>query len=143
MKFGPVPLAQAEGGVLAHSLSYPGLTLRKGTVLEAHHVSALAALGVEDVTIARMEPGDLPENEAAATIAAALVPDPDAQNLRLDAPFTGRCNVFATQSGVFDVDAAAITALNSVDPAITLATLPPMTRVAAGDMLVTLKIIPY
>ncbi|MEM6465406.1 MAG: molybdopterin-binding/glycosyltransferase family 2 protein [Pseudomonadota bacterium] len=143
MKFGPVPLAQAEGGVLAHSLSYPRLTLRKGTVLEAHHVSALSALGVEDVTIARMEPGDLPENEAAGKIAAALVPDPDAQNLRLDAPFTGRCNVFATQSGVFDVDAVAITALNSVDPAITLATLPPMTRVAEGDMLVTLKIIPY
>ena len=41
------------------------------------------------------------------------------------------------------VDAAAVDALNAVDPAITLATLPDWARVRPRQMVATVKIIPY
>ena len=41
------------------------------------------------------------------------------------------------------VDAAAVAALNAVDPAITLATLPDFARVRPRQMVATVKIIPY
>ena len=143
MKFGPVPLDTALGAILAHS--HPGAEgrLRKGRVLEAADLAALAAEGCSSVVVAQLEPGDLDENTAAARLAAALVPDPVAQGLNRSDAFTGRVNLNATGPGIVDLDAAAIHDLNRVDPAITLATLPRFCRVEAGTLVGTVKIISY
>ncbi|MEM8787494.1 MAG: molybdopterin-binding/glycosyltransferase family 2 protein [Pseudomonadota bacterium] len=143
MKFGPVPLAQASGAVLAHSVQAGGRRLRKGRVLDAADLDALRAAGVEAVTVARLAPGDVTEDDAAARLAAALIPDAPAARVRIDAPFTGRVNVLADAAGLVRIDAASVNALNAIDPGITLATLPDLTRVAPGMMLATVKIIPY
>ena len=45
--------------------------------------------------------------------------------------------------GVAVMDVAALTALNAVNPMITLATLPPFQQVGAGQMVGTVKIISY
>ena len=42
MNFGPVPVADAVGAILAHSVRLDGRRLRKGVVLTARDVSALA-----------------------------------------------------------------------------------------------------
>lgn len=141
MRFGPVPLAEAEGAVLAHSLTADGLRLKKGRVLGAGDVSALRGAGVSEVTVARLDAGDLAEDAAAEAVAAALVPEGEA--VSGSAPFTGRVNLFAAAAGVLRVDAAAVAALNALDPGITLATLPDLARVAPRQMLATVKIIPY
>jgi molybdenum cofactor cytidylyltransferase len=143
MKFGSVPLDAALGAILAHS--HPGAEgrLRKGRVLEAADLAALAAEGCSRVVVARLEPGDLDENTAAARLAAALVPDPVVQGLSRSDAFTGRVNLNATGPGIVDLDAAAIHDLNRVDPAITLATLPRFCRVEAGTLVGTVKIISY
>jgi molybdenum cofactor cytidylyltransferase len=143
MRFGPVPLSQAEGAILAHSELLPEGRLRKGEVLTAAHLAQLAAAGRDRVTVARLEPGDLPEDEAAARLAAALVPDPGGAALAVSAAFTGRVNLNAACPGVVEVDAQAVHALNRVHPAITLATLAPLARVAAGQLAGTVKIIAY
>ena len=143
MKFGCVPLAEAEGATLAHTVQALGLRLKKGTVLGPDHVDALREAGIGKVTVARLEDGDVGEDEAAGRLAAALVPDPEAAGLTVEAPFTGRVNLVAAQAGVFRADATMIHALNRVDPGITLATLPDYTRVSEGMMLATVKIIPY
>ncbi len=143
MRFGPVPLAQAEGAVLAHSLSAGGTRLRKGRLLGPADVAALAAAGVTEATVARLEPGDLSEDAAAEALARALAPDAGALGLSVSAPFTGRANLFAVAAGVLRVDAATVGRLNAVDPGITLATLPDWSRVAARQMIATVKIIPY
>ena len=107
-------------------------------------MAALAAAGVAEVTVARLEPGDLSEDAAAAAVARALAPDPAALGLsRVGAPFTGRVNLFAEAAGLLRVDAGAVAALNRVDPAITLATLPDLVRVRPRQMVATVKIIPY
>src|SRR5581483_4365372 len=57
--------------------------------------------------------------------------------------FTGRANLFAQTAGVLVVDKEAIDRLNRVDEAITLATLPAYKPVVAGEMIATVKIIPF
>ena len=142
MKFGPVPPGRAAGAILAHSLIAGGRRFRKGEVLSEEAAAALAAAGIEAVTVARLGPGDLGEDDAAARIAAALAPGSGA-GLRLSRPFTGRVNLYATRPGVLRVDAEAIRRVNALDPALTVATLPPLARVLPGQMAATVKIITY
>jgi molybdenum cofactor cytidylyltransferase len=143
MRFGPVAPEEAEGAVLAHSLSVGGLRLKKGRVLSAADAAALAAAGVAEVTVARLDSGDVSEDAAAVAVAEALAPEPAALGLARSAPFTGRVNLFAEAAGVLRVDAAAVAALNAVDPGVTLATLPDWARVTARQMVATIKVIPY
>jgi molybdenum cofactor cytidylyltransferase len=143
MKFGPVPLSEAEGALLAHSAQLPTGKLSKGTRLSAAHLEALAAEGMTEVIVARLGPHDLNENEAAARLAAALVPAPAQSGLRLTEAFTGRVNVVAEAAGIVEINIRAIEALNSVDPMITLATVPQYARVSPGMLVGTVKIISY
>jgi molybdenum cofactor cytidylyltransferase len=140
MQFGAVPLGQAEGAILAHSVMLPQGRLRKGAVLGAAEIAALASAGLSEVTVARLEAGDISEDAAADMLAGALLP---AEGLTRSQAFTGRVNVNATGPGVVEVDAAAVLALNRIDPAITLATLAPLCRVQAGTLVGTVKIIAY
>lgn len=141
MKFGPVPLEDAIGAILAHGL--PAASLSKGVVLEAGHITSLRAFGLSEVTVARLEDGDVGEDDAALRLAQALVPDPDRQGLRLTGAKTGRVNIMAHRAGLLMVDAARIAALNQVDPMVTFASLPDLKRVSAGVMVGTIKIISY
>ena len=143
MRFGAVPLDRAIGAVLGHSMVLGAGRLRKGQVLGAQEVHALQAAGVASVVVARLDLNDIGEDQAATRLAAALVPDPAAQFLSVTTAFTGRVNLNAVGAGVVCVDASAVLALNRIDPAITLATLAPFTRVAAGTLAGTVKIIAY
>lgn len=143
MRFGPVPVGAAQGAVLAHSLHLNGRKLPKGTVLNAAHVAALTAAGQAMVTVARLDPGDVGEDAAAKSLADALVPHPAAAGLSLSVPHTGRVNLNATRPGIVEVDAGAIHELNRIDPALTFATLPPLTRVTPGMLAGTVKVISY
>lgn len=139
MKFGSVPIDRAAGGIVAHAVRRPGLTLKKGDTVSAADVEALRAAGVQEVTVAQLEAGDIGEDEAAALLARKL----SGANLRIDPPFTGRCNIFATSAGVLLFDGPAIDAVNALDEAITFATLPALRAVVEGEMVATVKIIPF
>ena len=143
MQFGPVPLAQALGAILAHSVQVGSARLRKGMVLTAADLENLARLGVAEVTVARLTGDDVAEDAAAARLAAALVPDPTGQGLSVTAAFTGRVNLVASGPGLVELRLAALHVLNRIDTAITLATLAPLTRVARGTLVGTVKIIAY
>ena len=86
MKFGPVPMARAEGAILAHSVQTAGGKLPKGRVLSAQDVTVLLTGGLAEMTVARLEDGDLHEDAAAAQIAEALC----GPGLSMDAAVTGR-----------------------------------------------------
>jgi molybdenum cofactor cytidylyltransferase len=139
MKFGPVPLAQAEGGVAVHSIRKSDLVLKKGTLIGPAEIAALAQAGITEIVVARIEPGDVSEDAAAAGIAAAV----HGEGVRVDRAFTGRANLFAQNAGVLVVDKAGIDRLNEVDESITFATLPAYKPVVAGEMVATVKIIPF
>ena len=143
MRFGPVPLGEAEGAVLAHSVQLSAGRLRKGCILGPDDIAALRDTGVTEVIAARLDPDDLHEDAAALAVAQALVPDPHAAGLDLRPVGTGRVNLHARAAGVVEVLAHRVNTLNAVDPMITLATVPPWQRLAAGEMAATVKIISY
>ena len=139
MKFGPVPVRDAEGGVVAHAVRREGLVLKKGERIDASRVAALEAAGVANIVIARAEAGDIGEDEAAWALAQAIAGDA----VRAEKPFTGRANLFALKAGVLQVDAQVLDRINAIDEAITVATLHPWRAVVEGEMIGTVKIIPF
>jgi molybdenum cofactor cytidylyltransferase len=139
MKFGAVAPAEAKGAIVVHSIRTTGLVLKKGTVVGEGEVAALVAAGIPTITVARLEPGDVSEDVAAAEIAAAVAGD----GVHVERAFTGRANLFAQSAGVLVVDEAGIDRLNEVDPDITLATLEAFAPVVPGKMIATVKIIPF
>jgi molybdenum cofactor cytidylyltransferase len=143
MKFGQIPLAGAKGAILAHSVIQGGGRFRKGMLLGDDDLAGLGAAGVTHVTVAQFEAGDVGEDPAADRLARALVPDPSGAGLKLTTAFTGRVNLNAVGPGIVELETQAIHALNRVDPSITLATLAPYTRVTAGMLVGTVKIISY
>ncbi|MGB8038210.1 MAG: molybdopterin-binding/glycosyltransferase family 2 protein [Pseudolabrys sp.] len=139
MKFGAVPVADALGATAVHSIRQRDFVLKKGTRIGPAEIAGLTAAGVKEITVARLDPGDVSEDQAAADIAAAIGDG----GVRADRAFTGRCNLFAENAGILVVDKNAIDALNRIDEAITVATLPAYKPVVEGEMIATVKIIPF
>ncbi len=139
MKFGPVAPKDARGATAVHSIRQGELVLKKGTLIGDKEIAALDAAGVKEIVVARLDTGDVSEDEAAASIAAAVA----GEGTRTDRAFTGRCNLFAETAGVLVVDRDAVDRLNRVDEAVTLATLSAYKPVVEGEMIATVKIIPF
>ena len=139
MKFGPIPLGEAEGAIAAHSVRLAKGSIRKGTRLTAGHIERLAAEGHTAVIAALLEPGDLDENAAASRIATAIA----GTHIGAEEAFTGRANLHAKAAGVLTIDRELVDAVNRIDPGITFATLPDFAAVEADRMIATVKIIPF
>jgi molybdenum cofactor cytidylyltransferase len=139
MLFDRVQLPAACGATLAHSIRAGERLFRKGHVLSAADIDSLATAGVLEIVVARLDADDVGEDEAAARTARALA----GRSVRVGAAFTGRANLYAETHGLLRLDPEAVTWINSVDEAITLATLPPFARVVPRQMLATVKIIPF
>src|SRR5437763_7883344 len=139
MKFGPAAPADAIGGVTVHTLRQGSLTLKKGTTIGRAEVDALTRAGVKEIVVVRLEEGDISEDAAAASIAQAVAGD----GVNVERAFTGRANLFAAQAGVLVIDRAAVDRINAVDEAITFATLAAFKPVVEGEMVATVKLIPF
>ena len=139
MRFGHVPLAEAEGAILAHTRRLPGRVLRKGSVLDAAAIAALATEGLPGVIAARLDEGDVGENEAARRLANVVL----APGLRASVASTGRVNLQATVPGLVQVDRVALDRVNGVDEGLTVGTLPDAAPAAAREMVATIKVIPF
>ena len=139
MRFGRIPIAEAEGAISVHTLRFGDIALKKGSLVTADAAFRLSAHGIETLVAARLEPGDVGEDEAAARLAAAVADD----GIRLDEAFTGRANLFALAGGLLAIDAAQVDAINAIDESVTLATLPNWRPVVADEMVATVKIIPF
>lgn len=139
MKFGSVPVAEAQGCVLAHGINEGDVGFRKGCVLSAADIETLTRAGVAMVMVARLEPDDVPEDIAARRVGEAI----RGSGTELSAAMTGRSNIYATERGLVLVDTMSVNALNATHESITLATLAPFETVERRQMLATIKVIPY
>ena len=140
MKFGPVPLDQAEGRILGHNVAGPDgkRLLRKGKALRREDVESLRGLGRRAVYVAELEPGDVEENVAAQRIAqSALGP-----GLRLSGPSTGRVNLVSTVLGVVRFASERLRVVNASE-GVTIASLASQAVVRPGQTVATVKVIPY
>src|SRR6202011_5457531 len=139
MKFGPASPVEAIGGVTVHTLRQGPLVLKKGTTIGHAEVEALTRAGVKEIVVVRLEEGDVSEDAAAASIAQAVAGD----GINVERAFTGRANLFAASAGVLVVDRAKVDRINGVDEAITFATLAAYKPVVEGEMVATVKLIPF
>jgi molybdenum cofactor cytidylyltransferase len=139
MKFGPASPADALGGVTVHTLRQGTLVLKKGTTIGPDEVEALTRAGVKEIVVIRLEDGDVSEDVAAASIAQAVA----GEGVNVERAFTGRANLFAAHPGVLVVDRAIVDRINAVDEAITFATLAAYKPVVEGEMIATVKLIPF
>ncbi|MDF2118414.1 molybdopterin-binding protein [Roseiarcaceae bacterium H3SJ34-1] len=139
MKFGPVPVTESMGSIVAHAVRRDGLVLKKGQIIDETQIESLRASGVAEIVVARKEDGDIGEDEAALRLARVVA----GINVRVETPFTGRSNFYATSGGVLVIDQGAIDRINDIDEAITVATLEPWRTVVEGEMIGTVKIIPF
>jgi len=139
VKFGPASPADAIGGVTVHTLRQGSLVLKKGTTIGPAEVAALDQAGVKKVVVVRLEEGDVSEDVAAAGIARAVA----GEGIHVERAFTGRANLFAAKAGLLVVDRAVVDRINGVDEAITFATLAAFKPVVEGEMVATVKLIPF
>lgn len=139
MKFDRIPVSSAAGAILAHSVSTPSGAIKKGRVLSTNEIARLTAAGIQDIIAARLEPGDVGEDAAAARVARAVA----GPHTHGAAPFTGRANLFADVAGIADIDADGVNALNLLDEGLTIATTGRFERVGANQMVATVKIITF
>ncbi|MDA1133173.1 MAG: molybdopterin-binding/glycosyltransferase family 2 protein, partial [Proteobacteria bacterium] len=93
----------------------------------------------DEVITARLEAGDVHEDEAATRIAGAAA----GSGVRAAAAFTGRVNLIADVAGIALLDEARVGAINGVDEAVTLATVANYSIVQPRQILATCKIIPF
>lgn len=139
MKFGAVAPREALGAISVHALRQGGVALKKGAPIGPAEIAALESAGVVEIVVARLEPGDVSEDAAAAAIARAITGD----GATVERAFTGRANIFAAHSGALVIERATVDAINRIDESITVATLPAFKPVIAGEMIATIKIIPF
>ena len=145
MRFGPVPRRRGRGRGARAFAGRRRAAAEEGPRCSARPtLAALAAAGIAEVTVARLEPGDLAEDAAAEAVARALAPDPAALGLAVSAPFTGRVNLFAEAAGLLRVDRAAVDALNRGRSRRSRSRRCPTGRASPPrQMVATVKIIPY
>jgi molybdenum cofactor cytidylyltransferase len=139
-RFGPVPLAEAEGKLLGHNVTGAdgALALRKGRPLTAADVALLGSLGRTSVYVAEPGPADVGEDEAARRVARCAM----GPGLRLVGPSSGRANLVATTLGVLRVDASRLLRLNEVE-GFAVATLPGDRPARDGQVVATVKVLPF
>ena len=140
MKFETTALGDALGTILGHNVHDDSgrRVLRKGRALGEAELLLLADLGRDRVFAARLEPGDVDEDEAARRVAEVVA----GAGLTRRGSTTGRVNFHARELGVLRVDAEALDRINDCE-GVTLATLPNHSVARAGKMVATTKILPY
>ncbi len=139
MKFGTIPTGEALGAILAHSLKAGARTIKKGKILDRADLSALGAAGHDAVITARLEPGDVGEDDAARALAAASA----GEHVEASRASNGRSNLIARSRGLAVLDRDQVARVNAVDEGMTVATLEPFAVVEPGDLLATVKVIPF
>ncbi len=139
MIFGEIDVALAQGAILAHSVRKGGISFKKGRVLSAADISELSAAGIAKVFAARIDDRDVHEDAAAGLLADAVC----GNGVVRQAAATGRANIYSSHDGIVLVDAGLVRVLNRLHEAVTLATLTPFQVVKAGQMVATVKIIPF
>jgi molybdenum cofactor cytidylyltransferase len=140
MKYGPVPIAKAEGEILGHNISNPEgkRVLRKGKRLTIDDVRLLAEIGRAEVYVAALDPGDVGEDQAAERIAQSVC----GEGGRVANAYVGRVNLFAEERSVLRVDDARLVRINECE-GITLATLRSHAVVPPRKIAATIKVIPF
>ena len=139
MKFGPASPADAIGGVTVHTLRQGSLVLKKGTTIGPAEVEALNKAGVAEIVVVRLEQGDVSEDVAAASIARRS----RAKASMSSAPLPAAPICSRRRPACWWWIAPRSTASTVSMKPLRFATLPAFKPVVEGEMVATVKLIPF
>ena len=139
MKIEMLATDKAVGHLSVHAITTANGRIQKGDIITASQAEMLANSGKQHITCAIKDEGDMHEDEAANYLAHLI----SADHTRYRTARTGRINFTAASLGLLRYDAHLLKQINLVDEGITLALVQHNQLLAAGDMLATLKIIPF
>tara|TARA_Y100000588_G_C14264160_1_gene929031 strand:+ start:2107 stop:3780 length:1674 start_codon:yes stop_codon:yes gene_type:complete len=137
--FGEFNIDEIDDGILAHSIRLKTKTFKKGRKLSPEDILLLKNEGFITLICAKLENGDIEEDVAADRIGSLLT----GNNLSKGPAHTGRCNIYAECPGLVTYKIKHVNSFNNIDEAITLGLVPPLHYVNKGQMVATLKIIPF
>ena len=139
MEFKEISLCQAENTILAHSLNLTKRKLKKGTLLSKEDVIELEESGYQEIMVAIPAKDDVSEDIAAENLASAIA----GELIEIEKPVTGRCNLRAKKDGLLVIDKDLLEQINFVHESLTVATIEPFVQVYQGQLIATIKVIPY
>ena len=129
------------GAVLARDLVVAGGRWSKGRRLSGADLEAFDAsppVGVDDVTVIVLEPGDLHEDDAAVRLAAAVA----GPGLATRGPVQSRVDLVAEHDGVLHVRSIELERVNRLDP-LEVFTRLDGSIVSTGDLVASVKVAPH
>jgi molybdenum cofactor synthesis domain-containing protein len=142
--FKTIPVGDAVGMVLAHDITeirkdeFKGRAFRKGHIIRADDLSHLKRLGKEHLYVLSLAPDEMHEDDAAASLAAALM----GPGVRVEGePREGKINIVADRDGLLTVNREALLALNMLGD-VMCATRHGNTVVRKGDIVGGTRAIP-
>ncbi|MEM7046758.1 MAG: molybdopterin-binding protein [Pseudomonadota bacterium] len=139
MKFGAVPLAHATDGLLAHRLVCDGKTYRKGHRLNSEDIQRLQDAGIDEVTVARLDPEDEFEDIAARRVAKAMA----GEGIIVGDVALGRAFLSTTGDGLLWADDEKLLTIHQTCPGLAVATCPQEALVRQNQKIATIKVIPF
>jgi molybdenum cofactor cytidylyltransferase len=143
MRLEALAVPEALGTILMHNVADDAGTkvLKKGIRLTEEHLAQLAEMERATVDVAVLEKGDVHEDEAAMSLAAAL----KTEHMTLSRPAGGRVNLRAQMDGLLQAEADRLLELNMI-PGIGVGTRRQNSVVGPNqetDNIATVKIIPF
>jgi molybdenum cofactor cytidylyltransferase len=139
MIFGHLPVHDAQGAILAHSIKHADGVFKKGRVLSPDDIRVLTKSGVTSVFAAKLSPDDIPEDEAAQPSRGSSVQL--ARWHRRRSPAAPICTPRRAVS--LSSMPRRVRALNRLHESLTLATVAPFAIVERREMVATVKVIPF
>lgn len=139
-----VPVEQAVGMILPHDITEivkdekKGAAFRKGHIIRPEDIDHLKRLGKEHIYVLSLEPSEIHENEAAATLAAVLA----GRGIEYaDNPEEGKIALKAGRDGLLRINKEALFRINMLGE-VMCSTLHDNTPVKKGETVAATRLIP-
>jgi len=100
----------AVSAISAHAIRTGEVFVRKGSVISVEMATRLKQADIDTLVAARLDSGDVGEDEAALRLAEALA----GENVAGKRPFTGRSKLYAKHAGVLVVSRCIVDRINAV-----------------------------
>ena len=139
MYFGNISLDKSEGNILAHTLNVNNKRLSKGKIISKEDIKLLKNSGLDSIICAVPNKNDIHEDKIAKILGKLFIN----KSIIIEDPYTGRVNLLAKKTGLIIIDEKIINKFNATSQHITIATLKNYSKVNKGDMIATIKIIPF
>ena len=139
MIFKKVKVEDAPGAILAHKKIGKDWSIKKGQILTKDNCAKLELIGIKEVFVAILDKEDIHEDEASSWLASEIM----GNAVEVTVPFTGRCNIISKTNGILLINEEIVNKLNHVDEVMTIATLPHRSSIKKGQIIATIKVIPF